>query len=953
MALDAVCLAVLWLDVGLMVCYIGRKKALSSWRALYFAVVASQSIGLLVSVIQPRWIRPTRAVRAFAIMARMKAVREIMGTIKMLIPAVLSISLQVRAVLGVWLLTVDAWVRVNLTPPPPPPPSPPSPPSPLSPPSPPPPTTLQIGGFILLFVGMAVHLKSDSFQDIPANAYEKGGFDHAFAGFSRLFALITAENFQDLFFYIYADGFTVETDDAMNSGLFENPKVTLAGFMSCVLLVLFTSVGIFGLTSVLFATVVEFYWKFHKLQILHNRKITRKSLMAAFNCLDAANIGTINFATWCKFYHELVPHGNWNDALLRYDLLDHDKHELIDPIDFLSVPDVMSLRITRRRVSEVPHPMIPDCVVTLQQNLLKPHHSWRRAWEWAVIGLISTAYVGNLVAWKDMSAEADFAVAASQLCLSCILMCELLVYTSLVCRARTGKGLFQKIGAYEIDIIFNLASLIMASLVVSGVLHTKLVWISAVLLQVRYLRVSLNIRNVCRTFHGVAASVTSLLVVVAIAIHVYATIGTGLFSNLDCCEAADDDNSGNRRQLMWRMLAASKEDVDVDLESLCYPYFGNFILSCWTMYTIVIEADWADVMDEIRTCRHKTYDVIRFSHATDPFFYTWIFFVNMVLINLLLAMVTHGYFAMSRITRTEKFSLLVKMHDTKTIMQTHHDDEGSHAPKSDVTVHTLEGHGLETQSIHELRSEAKRLKRHGAGARVLKHLRSDVATATISSYSVDPRLNTDKKDADSKEQVHVVELEETAVWEWKVMKVHTNHAHEIIRNELSLIDPEELDELSQVANMPSGAMKALHKNKKHLSLKEIEPETLVTCITQFAQSECDKLSDHWSEDQRKGWDRSFSRDDPSVHSHYKALWHEARLAAKKARERPTKLEVAKGFWSALPSRRSWHNVDENGTGQRRPVDWSRLSGHDYWAGIRSVGRSTTLNLEAHQPYHSN
>jgi len=25
------------------------------------------------------------------------------------------------------------------------------------------------------------------------------------------------------------------------------------------------------------------------------------------------------------------------------------------------------------------------------------------------------------------------------------------------------------------------------------------------------------------------------------------------------------------------------------------------------------------------------------------------------------------------------------------------------------------------------------------------------------------------------------------VWEWKVMKVHTNHAHEIIRNELSLI----------------------------------------------------------------------------------------------------------------------------------------------------------------------
>ena len=55
--------------------------------------------------------------------------------------------------------------------------------------------------------------------------------------------------------------------------------------------------GIFGLTSVLFATVVEFYWKFHKLHILRNRKIFRKSIVAAFNCLDAHNIGTVNFVS--------------------------------------------------------------------------------------------------------------------------------------------------------------------------------------------------------------------------------------------------------------------------------------------------------------------------------------------------------------------------------------------------------------------------------------------------------------------------------------------------------------------------------------------------------------------------------------------------------------------------------------------------------------------------------
>ena len=117
----------------------------------------------------------------------------------------------------------------------------------------------QIGGFILLFVGIGLHLLTDIYQDIPQEAYERGGFDNAFAAFSRLFALITAENFQDLFLYvlcapptvfldsiplrcsltptqtptpaptlsyIYAREFHVATDSAMESGLFTNPKVT-------------------------------------------------------------------------------------------------------------------------------------------------------------------------------------------------------------------------------------------------------------------------------------------------------------------------------------------------------------------------------------------------------------------------------------------------------------------------------------------------------------------------------------------------------------------------------------------------------------------------------------------------------------------------------------------------------------------------------------------------------
>ena len=72
---------------------------------------------------------------------------------------------------------------------------------------------------------------------------------------------------------------------------------------------------------------------------------------------------------------------------------------------------------------------------------------------------------------------------------------------------------------------------------------------------------------------------------------------------------------------------------------------------------------------------------------------------------------------MGRISRKEKFSLLVKMHNTHTIVQTHHSDSKTHK-KSRTTL--LQGHGAKTQPIHHLRSEAKRQRVEGA--RVLKRI---------------------------------------------------------------------------------------------------------------------------------------------------------------------------------------------------------------------------------------
>ena len=65
MAVDAACLAVLWFDMWLMVRYLGRKRAIwgkqghnkwGSWRLIYLVVITLESVGLLVSMIQPRCV---------------------------------------------------------------------------------------------------------------------------------------------------------------------------------------------------------------------------------------------------------------------------------------------------------------------------------------------------------------------------------------------------------------------------------------------------------------------------------------------------------------------------------------------------------------------------------------------------------------------------------------------------------------------------------------------------------------------------------------------------------------------------------------------------------------------------------------------------------------------------------------------------------------------------------
>ena len=121
-----------------------------------------------------------------------------------------------------------------------------------------------------------------------------------------------------------------------------------------------------------------------------------------------------------------------------------------------------------------------------------------------------------------------------------------------------------------------------------------------------------------------------------------------MFGHLDCCSADDAD--------------------------FCRPLFGSFLLSMSTLYAMIIQADWSDLMDNLRHCRATLGSSVS-ERGSDWYFLIWVFFVNQVLMNLFVAMVTHGHFAMKRVAKQEKFSLLVKMHHQHTTVTTHHDDD--------------------------------------------------------------------------------------------------------------------------------------------------------------------------------------------------------------------------------------------------------------------------------------
>ncbi|XP_072031587.1 uncharacterized protein [Amphiura filiformis] len=132
--------------------------------------------------------------------------------------------------------------------------------------------------FIMMFSAVGVHLLEDDYHQIASNSNctdtadttYVGAFDHLGIASLRLFVLLTTENYPDLM----TQAFSVDK-------------------LSAFYFIIYILIGVFFLTAILLAIVVDSYWEFAKKHVKKERARERAELAKAWNLLDPLGHGSL------------------------------------------------------------------------------------------------------------------------------------------------------------------------------------------------------------------------------------------------------------------------------------------------------------------------------------------------------------------------------------------------------------------------------------------------------------------------------------------------------------------------------------------------------------------------------------------------------------------------------------------------------------------------------------
>nr|XP_054758693.1 uncharacterized protein LOC129264776 isoform X2 [Lytechinus pictus] len=176
--------------------------------------------------------------------------------------------------------------------------------------------------FIILFSAIGVHLYTDTYHNIEqetsnctgnsTNVYV-GAFDHVGITSLRLFVLLSTENYPDLMIPAYA-----------------------TSHWNFLYFGIFLFVGVFFLTAIMLAIIVDSYWSFAKKHVKKERARERAELAKAWNLLDPLGQGSLpkDDGRFLKLLRILKPHHTEEMNLQLIDYLDHNDDGQIDSLQW-------------------------------------------------------------------------------------------------------------------------------------------------------------------------------------------------------------------------------------------------------------------------------------------------------------------------------------------------------------------------------------------------------------------------------------------------------------------------------------------------------------------------------------------------------------------------------------------------------------------------------------------
>lgn len=381
------------------------------------------------------------------------------------------------------------------------------------------------------------------------------------------------------------------------------PEIAVPAFdhnrWSILYFITFMYFGTFFLQSVLLATIVSIYLDRAAKTVSKERKKEWKTLATAFTLLDEEKLGYITFETWAQLMSAMRKDATVDEARFYFDLLDREHAGKIDPLDFLDLREISQLRLKEVKQVERQHAFLNDSWI-----------SWATNTGYAAFFSHAVIVVNTIVAcihWRGMSSRDE----------KYVLYTNVALYTLMV----TGK-ILQIVAdgrfLYFVNLYNRIDSVCVAvagPLLIAATVDEDLMQLAIFANMLLFVRLSWRLpqgRMVLQLMSRIIPPMFFMTLFVLCAMYSFAILGMELFYGIDSGDPTD----------------AYFYEYD------CSFGFNSFGCAMLVLFQCMTTSNWHEIMNSF---------IDHFRDTSALYFVGFFLFVNLVLMNLMVAVTIEAY----------------------------------------------------------------------------------------------------------------------------------------------------------------------------------------------------------------------------------------------------------------------------------------------------------------------